>query len=614
MTDLIPRHVLFGNPERANPRLSPDGRRLAWVAPLSGVLNVWVAPIGNDGVDWDSAVPVTADAGRGIRVFSWAWDDRHLLYLQDATGDENRHLFSVDVESLTTRDLTPFDGIQARLTATRKSRPGEALVAINHRNPRLHDVYRVDLASGELTEEVVNPGYVSWLADKDLAVRAAFAPLPQGGFDLMVRDSSEDEWRRLLTISAADIPPTGLLAFSGDGKSLLAISSLDSDTGRLTLIDTVSGERKELAGDFKADVVGVMLHPDTHEPQVAAILKEGTEYRVLDSSVQADFDAVSRLHAGDWELLGRNRADTAWLVEFSSATTPATYFHYERASGAGRLLFDSRPDVSRYQLADIEPFSYPARDGLIIHGYLTFPPGGARTGLPTVLSVHGGPQARNSPTFDSETQWLANRGYLCVQVNFRGSTGYGKDFVTAGDREWGGKMQDDLTDAVDYAVKQGWADPGRVAIYGRSYGGYAALSGAAFTPDVFRCAVDIVGPSNLNTMLAAFPPYWTPMGAQIRRRVGNLETEQDFLWARSPLSRVDDIRIPILIAQGANDPRIKREESEQIVTALRQAGIDHEYILFADEGHCFDKPDNRLTFYARAERFLARHLGGRFEQ
>jgi dipeptidyl aminopeptidase/acylaminoacyl peptidase len=262
----------------------------------------------------------------------------------------------------------------------------------------------------------------------------------------------------------------------------------------------------------------------------------------------------------------------------------------------------------------MEPFEFTARDGLTIHGYATFPIDAGRSGLPMVLNVHGGPWARDAWGFDPEAQWFANRGYLCLQVNFRGSTGYGKAFVNAGDREWGGKMQDDLLDAVAFAVGQGWADPERVAIYGGSYGGYAALAGAAFTPDEFRCAVDIVGPSNLKTLIETIPPYWAPMIALFHTRVGDPEKDTDFLWSRSPLSRAADIRTPLLIAQGANDPRVKQAESEQIVAALREHGIDYEYMLFPDEGHGFAKPENRLRFYAEAERFLARHLGGRAEE
>jgi dipeptidyl aminopeptidase/acylaminoacyl peptidase len=635
MVDLIPREVLFGNPERISPSISPDGTRLAWIAPHEGVLNVWVAPIGGSGVDWDAATVVTDDTDRGIRVFAWALDGRHLLYLQDTGGDENWRLYDVDLEASAAsdgragpaaaggqagpakRDLTPYDGIQARIIATRKSHRDEVLVGLNRDNPQLHDVYRLDLKTGELAKLIENPGYAGWLADEDMVVRGALAPLPDGGFDLLVRDDADAEWRTLLTIPADDAPASHVLAFTGDGKSLLAVSSLGADTGRLVRIDLDAdspSDAQVLLEDPEADVAGAMLHPDTREPQIAVVLKDRAEYHVLDPAVEPDYQAIRALHSGDPGLLGRDEADTTWLVAFTDDAGPVRYYTYDRASRTAGFLFESRPELTRYELARMEPFSFTTRDGLTVHGYATFPPGGGRSGLPTVLDVHGGPQARDAWGWDPEAQWLANRGYLCIQVNYRGSTGYGKAFVSAGDREWGAKMHDDLIDAVSYAIGQGWADPERIAIYGGSYGGYAALVGAAFTPDVFRCAVDIVGPSNLKTLLETIPPYWAPLKAQLYRRVGNPETDEEFLWSRSPLSRARDIRIPLLIAQGANDPRVKQAESEQIVAALAEAGIDYEYLLFPDEGHGFAKPENRLKFYAAAERFLAKYLGGRFEE
>ncbi len=616
MVDLIPREVLFGNPERVNPQISPDATRLAWIAPRDGVLNVWVAPIsgtGEGGVDWDAAQAVTDDTDRGIRAFAWARDARHLLYIQDTGGDENWRLYDVDLQTGAKRDLTPYDGIQARIIATKKSHRDEILVGMNRDNPQLHDVYRLDLKTGELTKLIENPGYVGWLADEDMVVRGAIAPRSDGGYDMLVRDDAGSDWRTLVSIPADDAPASSVLAFSGDGKSLLAVSSLGVNTGRLVRIDLESGDAQVLFEDPDVDVEGAMLHPDTREPQIVELVKDRAEYHVLDPSVAADYEAIRALHSGDPGLTGRDEADTTWLVAFTEDAGPVRYFAYDRASRAGRFLFDSRPELSRYELARMEPFSFTTRDGLTVHGYATFPPGGGRSGLPTVLDVHGGPQVRDVWGWDPEAQWLANRGYLCIQVNYRGSTGYGKAFVNAGDRVWGAKMHDDLIDAVRYVTGQGWADPDRVAIYGGSYGGYAALVGAAFTPDVFRCAVDIVGPSNLQTLLESIPPYWAPMKAQLYKRVGNPETDQEFLWSRSPLSRARDIRIPLLIAQGANDPRVKQAESEQIVAALDEAGIDHEYMLFPDEGHGFAKPENRLKFYAAAERFLAKHLGGRFE-
>ena len=625
MAELIPRRVLFGNPERVSPHLSPDGTRLAWIAPHEGVLNVWVAPIGGQGVDWSAARVVTDDTDRGIRMFAWAHDAQHLLYLQDTGGDENWRLHDVDTETMQRRDLTPYDNVQTELIAGDKKFPTEILVGLNRDNPQLHDVYRLNLTTGELVKEVENPGFVGWVADSELVIRSGIAPQPDGGMVVMIRaTAAENDWRPLLTISAEDALTSGPVAFSEDGQSLLAISSVGADTGPAGPHRPGHRRGAGAGGDPEADVAGIRLHPDTREPQVVSFLKDRMEYRVLDPALEPDLAAIRALHPGDPSFSDHDDADETWLVAFNTDAGPVSYYSYDRRTRTGEFLFDSRPELARYELAPMEPFSFTARDGLTIHGYATFPPGADRANLPMVLNVHGGPWARDAWGFDPEAQWLANRGYLCVQVNFRGSTGYGKAFVNAGDREWGGRMQDDLSDAVAYVTGQArggqprggqnWADPGRVAIYGGSYGGYAALAGAAFTPELFRCAVDIVGPSNLKTLIETIPPYWAPMIAQFHNRVGDPAKDADFLWSRSPLSRAADIRIPLLIAQGANDPRVKQDESEQIVAALENAGIEHEYLLFPDEGHGFAKPENRLRFYAAAERFLAHHLGGRAEE
>jgi dipeptidyl aminopeptidase/acylaminoacyl peptidase len=614
MAELIPRQVLFGNPERISPQISPDGETLAWIAPHDEVLNVWTAPVTGGGIDWDAARVVTDDTDRGIRVYAWAHNGRHLLYLQDTGGDENWRLYDVDLHSLRRRDLTPFEGVQAQIIATEKKHPAELLVGLNRDNPQLHDVYRLDLVTGELVKEVENPGFAGWVADTELKIRAGIESQPDGGLVVKVRDGDGADWRPLLTIAAEDALTSGPIAVSADGRTMIAMSSVGANTGRLVRIGLATGATEIIAEDPDADVTDVLLHPDTKDPQIVTFLKQRSEYRVLDPALEADFAAIRALHHGDPNLDDRDHSDTLWLVSFTTDTGPIPYFLYDRSRREGRFLFEHRPELSRYELAPMEPFSFTARDGLMIQGYVTFPPGAGRASLPMVLNVHGGPWARDVWGFHPEAQWLANRGYVCVQVNFRGSTGYGKAFVNAGDREWGAAMQNDLVDAVDYAIGEGWADPGRVAIYGGSYGGYAALAGAAFNPGRFCCAVDIVGPSNLKTLIETIPPYWAPMVSLFHRRVGNPETETEFLWSRSPLSRAADIRTPLLIAQGANDPRVKQAESEQIVAALREAGIDHEYMLFPDEGHGFAKPGNRLRFYAAAERFLARHLGGRAEE
>jgi dipeptidyl aminopeptidase/acylaminoacyl peptidase len=607
-TPLIPREVLFGNPERASPGISPDGTRIAWLAPVDGVLNVWVGQIGAD-----DAKPVTDDTDRGIRDYRWAHDDRHLLYVQDRGGDENWHLYAVDLEGGGTRDLTPFDGVQAQLVATDKEFPDQVLVGLNKDNPELHDVYQLDLATGKLDLVASNPGFIGWLADADLRVRCGVAPTPDGGLIVMVRDSEDAEWRQALQVGPEDALGTSPVAFSRDGNHLIMVSSQDANAARLVRLDLADGDRQVIYADPRYDVESVVLHPDTRAPELVTVVRDRAEIEAVDPALAEELARIRAVHPGDPAFLGRDHDDRTWLLAFTADDGPVSYYAWDRAEQRATFLFVHRPELERYQLAGMEPFSFTARDGLEVHGYLSFPPGASRSGLPTVLNVHGGPWYRDIWGFNPEVQWFANRGYLCVQVNFRGSTGYGKAFLNAGDREWGAAMHDDLVDAVRHVVERGWADPARVAIYGGSYGGYAALVGATFTPELFRCAVDLVGPSNLKTLIESIPPYWKPMVALFNTRVGNPETEVDFLWSRSPLSRVDQIRIPVLIAQGANDPRVKQAESEQIVAAMRDKGIAYEYLLFPDEGHGFAKPENRLRFYAVAERFLATHLGGRHE-
>ncbi|MGH9189364.1 MAG: S9 family peptidase [Acidimicrobiales bacterium] len=612
MTDiaLVPRQVLFGNPERVSPSISPDGASLAWVAPDEGVLNVWVAPVGSI----DEARPVTRDRDRGIRSFTWAHDGRHLLYVQDKGGDENWRIYAVDLGTGAIRDLTPFEGVQARIEEIDKRFPNDVLVGLNRDNPELHDVYRLDLATGDLELVAKNPGFIGLMADHDFAVRAALAPTPDGGMVLLVRDTVGSEWRPLLEVGQEDALTTSPIAFTADGTGIYGITSLGANAARLVRLDCATGAMEVLAEDPTYDVSSLRLHPDTRQPQLVSFVRERLSHSVLDPTIADDVAGLQALEAGDMVLQGEDDEDRVWLAAFVSDRGPVRYYAWDRESRQGTFLFEHQPALTGYRLAKMEPFSFQARDGLTIHGYATFPPESSRAGLPTILNVHGGPWARDTWGYDPEAQWLANRGYLCVQVNFRGSTGYGKAFTNAGDRQWGASMHDDLLDAVAEVVGRGWADPDRVAVYGGSYGGYAALVGATFTPEVFACAVDIVGPSNLKTLIESIPPYWAPMIAQFHTRVGNPETEADFLWERSPLSKVGEVKIPLLIAQGANDPRVKQAESEQIVAALREKGIDHEYMLFEDEGHGFAKPENRLRFYAAAERFLARHLGGRFEE
>ncbi|MEX1177055.1 MAG: S9 family peptidase [Nitriliruptor sp.] len=607
-TPLIPRQVLFGDPERDAPAISPDGRRLAWLAPHEGVMNVWVG-----GIDLADARPVTDDRDRGIHVVAWAHDDRHLLYIQDEGGDEDWHLHAVDLDTGTDRDLTPFEGVQARLVAFEKRFPDQVLVGLNRDDPALHDVYRLQLSTGELEMVFDNPGFIDVVADDRFEVRAALAATETGGVAIHVRDDADGDWRVLLEADHEDALGTGPLGFDASGRQLLVISSVDANTSRLLRYDLDSGDAETVAEDPTYDVVDVRQHPDTREVLWVSFLRERLEHRAISASVTDDLAALDAATRGDVLALGGDHADERWVVRDDRADGPAAFHLYTRSDRALTPLLVARPELERYPLATMEPFSLTARDGLELHGYLTAPVDTERRDLPTVLVVHGGPWARDTWGYSAEVQWLANRGYLVLQVNFRGSTGYGKAFLNAGDREWGAAMHDDLLDTVGWAVDQGYADPDRVAIFGGSYGGYAALVGATLTPDAFACAVDLVGPSNLQTLIASVPPYWEPMIAQFHQRVGHPEHDAELLRERSPLTRADQVSIPVLIAQGANDPRVKQAESEQFVAALREKGIPHEYLLFEDEGHGFVKPANKERFYAATETFLAEHLGGRRE-
>jgi dipeptidyl aminopeptidase/acylaminoacyl peptidase len=607
---LIPRDVLFGNPERVAPTLSPDGTRLGFVAPEDGVLNVWVGPA----EDPSAAKPVTHDRGRGVRTFAFCHDDKTLVYLQDTDGDEDWRLYALDLGSGESRLVTPGEGVHAQVLGHNRWNPTTMLIGLNADNPALHDIYRLDLASGEFAKIETNPGYAGWMIDPDLAVRGGMAMTEEGGAVVYLRDAETGADEPWLEIAPDDVATTDVSGFNRDGSAVYLRSSVGVNAARLVRVDLGSGEQTVLAEDPEYDVGGVLSDPETLEPQSVVFLKDREEWVHLDRELGAEIDAIRGRLRGEVSITRPVRDDRRWLLSDMPSDGAVHYYVYDRDSAELTFLFAHKPALDEYHLAPMEPFTFTARDGLTIHGYITFPPEVDRTALPAVLNVHGGPWVRDMWGYDPEAQWLANRGYASIQVNYRGSTGYGKAFGNAGDKQWGRAMHTDLIDAVDHCAEQGWIDRDRIGIYGGSYGGYAALAGAAFTPDEFRCAVDMVGPSNLLTLLASVPEYWKPMISFMYAKVGNPETERDMLWERSPLSRVDDIRIPVLVAQGKNDPRVKVAEAEQIVGALKEKGIDHEYLLFEDEGHGLAKPENRERFYAAVETFLATHLGGREQE
>lgn len=607
---VIPRDVLFGNPERSQPRLSPDGQRLAWTAPdKKNVLQVWVKTVGKD----DDKM-MTADKKRGIRQYFWAQDNKTLLYLQDNDGDENFHVYGVDLASGNVRDYTAFQGVRAGVADINQDFPDEVLVQMNLRDRKAMDIHRLKLSTGALTRDTENPGDVQgWGADAKFQVRAAQVGTPDGGTEIRVRDDAESPWKTLLKVGPEEI--LGFEDFSADGKSVYLKTSIGSDTARLVQRDLASGSEKVLAASPEVDAGNVFLQPRTHVVQAVSFEPGRSTWKVLDPSVQADFDAIGKLHDGDFVVVNRTAADDAWLVAFTSDRGPVSWYKWDRTAKKGALLFTAQPKLAGLPLAEMKPVVIKSRDGLGLNSYLTLPVGVAPKGLPLVLFVHGGPWARDTWGYSSWAQWLANRGYAVLQVNYRGSTGYGKKFLNAGNRQWGLKMHDDLIDAANWAVAKGIADPKRIAVFGGSYGGYAALAAATMTPDFFACNVDIVGPSNLKTLIGSIPPYWKPIRSMFDMRMGNVDDAKDAELVRnaSPLFRADKISKPLLIGQGANDPRVNVKESEQIVEAIEKNKGSVTYVLYPDEGHGFARPENRIDFNARAEKFLGACLGGRFE-
>jgi len=615
---LIPRSVLFGNPDHMSPTISPDGTRIGFVAPEDGVLNVWVGP--RDGST--PPVAVTHDRDRGVRQYVFCHDDRHLLYAQDSAGDENWRLYLLDLTvgpaaggtMPEARLITPGEGIQARIVAHNRWHPTTVLIGLNDRVPQLHDVHALDLTTGELTLVAENPGFAGWLVDHDLAIRGGSSMTPDGGVDIVL--GRDGDYRPWLTVPPDDSLLTGIVGFTRAGDAVLVETTIGSNAARLERHDLTTGEVQLLAADDTYDVASYWPDPESREVQAVEFERDRQDIVLLDAALEPHLARIRALGDGDVGIDRRERSGRWWLVTIAPSDGPIHYWVYDTTTGTADYLFPHRTDLAALpagSLAPMEPFRFTARDGLVVHGYVTFPPGLDRAKLPAVLTVHGGPWARDSWGFDSNAQWLANRGYVCVQVNFRSSTGFGKQFVKAGDKQWGLAMQDDLTDAVAHVVAQGWVDPARVGIFGGSYGGYAVLAGATFTPTLYRCGIDIVGPSNLLTLLASVPEYWKPVIAMMHQRVGNPETEAELLRQASPLTHVDAIEMPLLVVQGANDPRVKQAEAEQIVAALRAKGLPHEYLLFDDEGHGLAKPQNREVMYAACETFLAEHLGGRVQ-
>ena len=624
---LIDREIFFGDPQISGGQISPDGEWVSFIQPLDGVPNVWVKHRDEDFAD---ARPVTDDRDRPIRSYYWSRDSRYVLFLQDRGGDENFRLHRVDptaeppaderVPAAT--DLAPDGDVQTRVVARPYARPDETLVAFNDRDPAMHDVYRLTISTGELERVFRNEvGVADFTADLAGNLRLGTRQLPDGGWAIHRIDNGELAESPLYTCTIDEtcdplrFHPDGERVYletnAGDERDLSELVLLNISTGHTETVDADPEGRVDFGGAEFAPADGRLLATYYTDDRLR-VYAHDDDFAADYADIQAELGDRGDIRFGAVTHDERRR-----LVALTSATDPGAAYLYDRDTGRTELLYRPRPDLPTEHLAPMRPVRYEARDGLEIPAYLTLPPGHAEENLPVVILPHGGPWARDTWGYDPQAQFLANRGYAVFQPNFRGSTGFGKAFLKAGNEEWGtGAMQHDITDGVRYLIDAGIADPDRVGIMGGSYGGYATLAGLAFTPDVYAAGVSIVGPSNIITLLESIPPYWGPVRQIFTERVGDPDDpdERERLKAQSPLFSAESIRAPLLVVQGANDPRVVQHESDQIVAALRDLERTVDYLVAEDEGHGMARSHNRLAMFVEIERFLATHLGGRYQE
>ncbi|HZF96336.1 MAG TPA: S9 family peptidase [Allosphingosinicella sp.] len=616
---LIPRSAIFGNPVRAAGRISPDGRYVSWLAPVNGVMNVFVAPAS----DPSAGRAVTRETRRNLQQYFWAPDSRHLIFQQDTGGNENFQIFAVSATGGEARNLTAVaPTVRAQIQGVSPLKPDVILVGLNDRNPQFFDLYEINYRTGQRRLVEQNPGYGGWIVDNQL--RARFATQQTGtGATKVFRKTPTGTWTEAFEIPSEDLQTTNAIGFNRADTALYWVDSRGRNTAALVRMDPVTGQSTVVASNERADINNVIRDPRTFEPVAWGANYLRQEWTPLNGEIGADLTYLRSRLQGDINIVSTTDDASKMIVTASAAEKPAAFYLYDRADRNLRLLFETRPDLSNYPLQPMHPVAIRSRDNNELVSYLTLPPGSDANGdgrperrVPMVLYVHGGPWARDQYGYNAAHQWLANRGYAVLSVNYRGSTGFGKRSIESAVGQWSGKMHDDLIDSVDWAIERGVTSRDQVAIMGGSYGGYATLVGLTFTPERFRCGVDIVGPSNLVTLMESFPAYWRPiLAGTFFRHIGDPATPEGRAraMAQSPITRVDRIRVPLLIAQGQNDPRVVKAESDQIVAAMRQRNLPVTYVNFPDEGHGFVRPPNSMAFWAITEAFLQPCLGGRVE-
>jgi dipeptidyl aminopeptidase/acylaminoacyl peptidase len=615
---LIPRSVLFALPDKSMVKISPDGTLISYLGLFDGVQNIITMPVG----DITTFRRLTLDSKRNISSYTWTYTPNFMVYAQDNDGDENYVLYLLDINTLQAVQITP-GGTRGYVAAVSADRPQEIIFMVNDRNPSYFDVYKYNLVTKNKELIFTNDEYLGFTFDSNLNIRFGTKILSSGAEEIYEFDTEDFKTQKpklFKTIPFEDTDTTGIIGMNQDGDKLYMLSSVGKNYSELHSLDLTSGQEIVIGKSDCADVSGVLLHPKTYEVEGYSYHYTRLHNVLINHDLQQDYELLKAEHEGDISIISRSHNDALWIVAYGQDTGPIRYYLYSRKNKKLKFLFVHNVELSGLELNPMQPVTITARDGLKMVSYLSVPENmwkdkvmlKVKGPMPLVLYVHGGPNARDFWGYDSVHQWLTNRGYAVLSVNYRGSTGFGKEFIRAGDGQWAAKMHEDLLDAVDWALEHNIAVKEQIAIFGGSYGGYAALVGLTMTPEVFACGVDIVGPSNLKTLYESIPPYWEPFRASLKRKFGfDPENPKDVekLQQKSPLFHVHNISKPILIAQGANDPRVKQAESDQIVAKMHASDIPYTYLLFPDEGHGFKKPCNRMSFYGFAEQFLAECMG-----
>ncbi|MEQ6856114.1 S9 family peptidase [Lysinibacillus capsici] len=590
------------NPGNFGYELSPDGNYITFSSAWENRANVFVKKMNDD------SEPVRVSNSKDRDVAGFYWKDNNLLYVKDKGGDENFHIYSTTFNGSEEKDLTPYPNVTVGILSGLQGVKDEILIMMNKEDATVFDVYKLNVKTGETTHVAKNPGNItSWLADRNGNVRIAVASDGVEG-TILYRDSEKDEFKPFIEMEAGDeVMP---LAFSKDNQYIYATSNKGRDKVEVVKYDLKGNEEVIMSND-QVDVSGVLYSAEHDKLLYGAYITDKPHYQFFDENFEKLFRKIQsklNVHESELGINDYNKEMTKFIVSVSSDTVYGKYFYYDSTTDELTELATLSPWLNPNELAEMHPISYKSRDGLTINGYLTLPKNKEAKDLPLIVNPHGGPWARDMWGFNPEVQLLANRGYAVLQVNFRSSTGYGKEFLQAGNKQWGLKIQDDITDGVQWAIDQGIADPDRIGIYGASFGGYATLAGITYTPDLYAAAVDYVGVSNIFTLLNTIPPYWETMRNMFYERVGHPEKDKELLTAVSPVFHADKIKTPLFVAQGANDPRVNKAESDQIVEALRARGVDVEYMLKDNEGHGFANEENRIEFYNAMVRFFDSHL------